>query len=58
MSDKANELTAIPALLARLGEQNGLSGALVSIDAITTNATIATATIATGADYLLAVEAN
>jgi len=56
--DKANELTAIPALLARLGEQNGLRGALVSIDAIATNATIATAITAAGADYLLAVKAN
>ncbi len=58
MPDKANELTAIPALLARLGEQNGLRGALVSIDAIATNATIATAITAAGADYLLAVKAN
>jgi predicted transposase YbfD/YdcC len=56
--DKANELTAIPALLARLGEQNGLRGALVSIDAIATNATIATAITAAGADYRLAVKAN
>jgi predicted transposase YbfD/YdcC len=56
--DKANELTAIPALLARLGEQGGLRGALVSIDAIATNATIATAITAAGADYLLAVKAN
>jgi len=56
--DKANELTAIPALLARLAEQNGLRGALVSIDAIATNATIATAITAAGADYLLAVKAN
>ena len=56
--DKANELTAIPALLARLGEQNGLRGALVTIDAIATNATIATAITAAGADYLLAVKAN
>ena len=56
--DKANELTAIPALLARLREQNGLRGALVSIDAIATNATIATAITTAGADYLLAVKAN
>ena len=42
--DKANERAAIPVLLARLAEQNGLRGALVSIDA--------------GADYLLAVKAN
>ncbi len=56
--DKANELTAIPALLARLGEQNGLRGALVSIEAIATNAAIATTVTAAGADYLLAVKAN
>jgi predicted transposase YbfD/YdcC len=56
--DKANELTAIPALLLLLAEQNGLRGALVSIDAIATNATIATAITAAGADYLLTVKAN
>lgn len=33
---KANELAAIPALLAGLGEHDGLRGALVSIDAIAT----------------------
>lgn len=55
---KANELTAIPVLLARLAEQDGLRGALVSIDAIATNATIATAIRDAGADYLLAVKAN
>lgn len=58
MPDKSNELRTIPALLARLGEQNGLHGALVSIDAIATNATIAAAITAGGADYLLAVKAN
>src|SRR3546814_1884994 len=36
----------------------GLQGALVSIDAITCNATIATAIAAAGADYLLAVKVN
>ena len=55
---KANELTAIPVLLARLAEQDGLRGALVSIDAIATNATIAQAIRDAGADYLLAVKAN
>ncbi len=45
-------------LLARLAENNGLRGALVSIDAIATNATIATAIQDAGADYLLAVKAN
>lgn len=56
--DKANELTAIPVLLARLAEQDGLRGTLVSIDAIATNGTIATAIRDAGADYLLAVKAN
>jgi predicted transposase YbfD/YdcC len=56
--DKASELAAIPALLARLAEANGLRGALVSIDAIATNGTVASAIIDAGADYLLAVKAN
>jgi predicted transposase YbfD/YdcC len=56
--DKANELTAIPELLGRLGADGGLEGALVSIDAIATNATIASTIRAEGADYLLAVKAN
>jgi hypothetical protein len=56
--DKSNELTAIPVLLARLAEQDGLRGALVSIDAIATNGTVATAIKQAGADYLLAVKAN
>ncbi len=64
--DKAGEVTAIPVLLARLAENNGLRGALVSIDAIATNATIATVIRDAGADYLwrtspfdlLAVKAN
>ena len=55
---KANELTAIPLLLARLAEQDGLRGALVSIDAIATNNAIAQAIRDAGADYLLAVKAN
>ena len=56
--DKANELAAIPLLLQQLGAEDGLKGALVSIDAIATNATIAAAITAQGADYLLAVKAN
>jgi predicted transposase YbfD/YdcC len=56
--DKANELAAIPPLLARLGAEDGLKGALVSIDAIATNAEIAQAITGHGADYLLAVKAN
>jgi len=56
--DKANELAAIPLLLERLGAEDGLKGALVSIDAIATNADIAKAITGQGADYLLAVKAN
>jgi predicted transposase YbfD/YdcC len=56
--DKANELAAIPPLLARLGAEDGLKGALVSIDAIATNAAVAAAIAGQGADYLLAVKAN
>lgn len=58
VADKSSETTAIPVLLRRLGANDGLKGALVSIDAITTNPTIATAIRDAGADYLLAVKAN
>lgn len=58
VSDKSNETTAIPVLLERLAANDGLQGALVSIDAIATNATIAKAIRDAGADYLLAVKAN
>jgi predicted transposase YbfD/YdcC len=58
VSDKSNETTAIPVLLERLGQNGGLEGAIVSIDAIATNAAIATAIKDQGADYLLAVKAN
>jgi predicted transposase YbfD/YdcC len=56
--DKASELAAIPPLLERLGADDGLKGALVSIDAIATNAEVARAIAAQGADWLLAVKAN
>jgi predicted transposase YbfD/YdcC len=56
--DKAGELAAIPLLLDRLGTEGGLKDALVSIDAIATNAGIARAIAAQGADWLLAVKAN
>jgi predicted transposase YbfD/YdcC len=58
VADKTNEITAIPALLERLAEKNGLMGALVSIDAIGTNPAVATAIRDASADYLLAVKAN
>jgi predicted transposase YbfD/YdcC len=56
--DKASETTAIPVLIDRLAENDGLAGAIVSIDAIATNPTIAAAIRAAGAHYLLAVKAN
>ena len=56
--DKANELAAIPVLLDRLGVDGGLEGAMVSIDAIACNGTVAKAVRGVGADYLLAVKAN
>ena len=56
--DKAGETTAIPALIERLAEKGGLTGALVSIDAVATNPTIAATIRAAGADYLLALKAN
>lgn len=55
---KSNETAAIPVILERLGANGGLAGAIVSIDAIATNPTIATAIADQGADYLLAVKAN
>ena len=56
--DKRSELAAIPPLPERPGEGGGLKGALVSIDAIATNADIARAIADWGADRLLAVKAN
>lgn len=58
VSDKSNEITAIPVLLQRLAANDGLKGATVSIDAVACNPTIATAVTEAGADYLLAVKAN
>jgi predicted transposase YbfD/YdcC len=54
VDEKSNEITAIPALLQRLD----LEGALVSIDAMGCNPTIAETIIAAKADYLLAVKDN
>lgn len=56
--DKASETTAIPVLIERLADNRGLEGAVVSIDAIACNGTIAGAIKAAGADYLLAVKGN
>ena len=51
---KSNEITAMPLLLERLA----LRGSLVTIDAIGTQSEIATAILARGGDYLLALKAN
>ena len=58
VADKANELSAIPILLERLAADGGLKGAVVSIDAIACNGTIARAIRDVDAHYLLAVKAN
>src|SRR5437016_4874727 len=58
VADKTNETTAIPILIEWLAANNGLKGALISIDAIATNPTIATTIRSVQADYLLAVKAN
>src|SRR6202790_3691345 len=52
--EKSNEITAIPALVERLD----LAGALVSIDAMGCNPTIAQSILDAEADYLLAVKDN
>jgi predicted transposase YbfD/YdcC len=54
VDEKSNEITAIPALLERLD----LAGALVSIDAMGCNPTIAQSILDAKADYLLAVKDN
>ena len=54
VEEKSNEITAIPVLLERLA----IKGALVTIDAIACNPTIAQNINDAGADYLLAVKDN
>jgi predicted transposase YbfD/YdcC len=54
VSGKSNEITAIPLLLERLA----LNGALVTIDAIGTQNSIAETILERGAEYLLALKAN
>jgi predicted transposase YbfD/YdcC len=58
VADNTNEITTIPLLIERLAANNGLKDALVSIDAVATNPTIATAIRDAEAHYLLAVKAN
>lgn len=54
VADKTNEITAIPELLSLLE----LKGALVSIDAMGCQKTIAEQIVQAGADYLLALKDN
>ncbi len=54
VAGKSNEITAIPLLLERLA----LTGALVTIDAIGTQAAIADTIVRGGGDYLLALKKN
>jgi hypothetical protein len=54
VSEKSNEITAIPQLLDMLD----LAGALVTIDAMGCQRDIAARVVAGGGDYLLVVEAN
>src|SRR5580658_697412 len=58
IDEKSNEITAIPLLIERLAAGGSLKGAIVTIDAIACNATIASVITDAGADYLLAVKAN
>jgi predicted transposase YbfD/YdcC len=58
VADKSSETTAIPLLLGRLAAHGALKGAVVSIDAVACNATIAQAIRDAKADYLLAVKGN
>src|SRR5215468_3495075 len=54
VSEKSNEIVAIPLLLERLE----LTGALVTIDAMGTQIEIANAIVEGGGDYLLSLKAN
>ena len=54
VDQKSNEITAIPLLIERLE----LKGALVTIDAMGTQAAIAETIVRKGGDYLLALKAN
>jgi predicted transposase YbfD/YdcC len=54
VEEKSNEITAIPALIERLD----LEGALISIDAMGCNSSIAQSILDANADYVLAVKDN
>jgi predicted transposase YbfD/YdcC len=54
VDDKSNEITAVPQVLKMLD----LKGALVSVDALNTQKTIAAQIVQDGGDYLMAVKDN
>lgn len=58
VADKSCERNAIPMLLERLAAAGALEGALVTIDAIACNPTIADVITGHGADFVLAVKEN
>jgi predicted transposase YbfD/YdcC len=58
VADKSCEQNAIPMLLERLAAAGALEGALVTIDAIACNPTIADVITANRADFVLAVKEN
>ena len=58
VTEKSNEITAIPVLLQYLAESGALTGALVSIDAMGCQSGIAEAIVDAGGDYLLATKDN
>jgi predicted transposase YbfD/YdcC len=58
VADKSCEQNAIPTLLERLAAAGALEGALVTIDAIACNPTIADVITGSGADFVLAVKEN
>ena len=58
VTDKSNEITAIPLLLEELAASGALTGSLVSIDAMGCQSDIAEKIVDLGGDYLLATKAN
>lgn len=58
VTDKSNEITAIPLLLEELAASGALSGSLVSIDAMGCQSDIAETIVDLGGDYLLATKDN
>jgi len=58
VADKSCAQNAIPMLLERLAAAGALKGALVTIDAIACNPTIAAVITGSGADFVLAVKEN